>query len=31
MGKLIDELKGMGFEFQEGNLVMEVEVAGETV
>ena len=31
MGELIDELKGMGFEFQEGNLVMEVEVAGSTV
>lgn len=31
MGKLINELKDMGYEFQEGNLVMEVEVAGKQV
>ena len=29
MGKLIDELKDMGYGFQEGNLVMELEVAGK--
>lgn len=31
MGKLIDELKDMGYEFQEGNLVLELESAGRPV
>lgn len=31
MGKLIDELKSMGYEFQEGNLVMEFQAGGREV
>lgn len=31
MGKLINELKDMGYEFQEGNLVMEIVIEGKSV